>query len=64
MRKREKALIFYEHLEKHLNHSDWLIMCKICNKSIIQIVNEKKREETLKAFRKAQDELDKEINKK
>ena len=65
MRKREKALIFYEHIEKHLQNlnpsncnNGYLyepkVMCKICNKTVNQIVKEKQIEETLNGFRKAQ----------
>ena len=59
MRKREKALIFYEHIEKHLQNLNPSIyepkvMCKICNKTVNQIVKEKQIEETLNGFRKAQ----------
>ena len=57
MRKREKALIFYEHIEKHIQNSSIYepkVMCKICNKTVNQIIKEKQIEETLNGFRKAQ----------
>jgi hypothetical protein len=49
MRKREKALLFVEHIERHLEASDGLkyklygnpkVICKICGKTIDQIAEE------------------------
>jgi len=41
MRKREKALLFVEHIERHLkkmeDSQDLKVICKICGKTIDQI---------------------------
>jgi hypothetical protein len=51
MRKREKALLFVEHIEQHLRASDGFklriygdpkVICKICGKTIDQIAEEAK----------------------
>lgn len=57
MRKREKALIFFKHIEKHLKEMEeeyeieirgysirkkLKVMCKICSKTIDEIVEEEK----------------------
>ena len=43
MKKREEALIFVEHIEAHLKELgiDGKVMCKICDKTIDEIISEK-----------------------
>jgi type I restriction-modification system DNA methylase subunit len=49
MRKREKALLFVEHIERHIKNGDDVrvprnakVLCKFCDKTIDQIANEGK----------------------
>jgi hypothetical protein len=47
MRKRDKALLFVEHIERHLkkmeDSQDLKVICKICGKTIDQIAEEESK---------------------